>query len=229
MDFGDGADLGGIEIVDQVLADPVVGVVLLQGVVQVGLDLEIREEGRTGDDNHALALQLLGGHDQQAGIVLGVGVLGDACAASAVLIHVHGVGAGVAIDHGRDGSGQGGGGIAICVYGIDGGAAVVAEALGVHLVVGMISVHDHAACEEVIHVVVAEVESPLIHTVGGAADVVIGGVVVNAEAGAQGLQHIVLGLGHVLDGGIILDDRKVLVVVAPAGQDDRSPGVIKGR
>ena len=105
----------------------------------------------------------------------------------------------------------------------------MAEALGVHLVVGMISVHDHAACEEVIHVVVAEVESPLIHTVGGAADVVIGGVVVNAEAGAQGLQHIVLGLGHVLDGGILLNDIVVLIVVAPAGQDDRSPGVIKGR
>ena len=231
LDFGDGADLGGIEIVDQILADPVVGVVLLQGVIQLGLYLEIGEEGRTGDDDHALALQLLGGHDQQAAVVLGIGVLGSICAAGtlAVLIHINGISGGVAIDHGGDGGGQGGSGIAAGIHGVDGGAAVVAEALGVHLVVGVISVHDHAACEEVIHVVVAEVESPLIHTVGGAADVVIGGVVVNAEAGAQGLQHIVLGLGHVLGGGVILDDRKVLVVVAPAGQDDRSPGVIKGR
>ena len=63
LDFGDGADLGGIEIVDQILADPVVGVVLLQGVIQLGLYLEIREEGCAGDDDHALALQLLGGHD----------------------------------------------------------------------------------------------------------------------------------------------------------------------
>ena len=229
MDFGDGADLGGIEIVDQVLADPVVGVVLLQGVVQVGLDLEIREEGRTGDDDHALALQLLGGHDQQAGIVLGVGVLGDACAASAVLIHVHGVGGGVAVDHGRDGGGQSGGGIAICIHGIDGSAAVVTEALGVHLVVGMVGVYDHTVREEVIHVVVAEVEPPLIHAVGGAANIIVGSIVADAEAGAQGLQHIVLGLGHVLGIGVILDDIVVLVVVAPAGQDDCSPGVIKGR
>ena len=229
MDFGDGADLGGIEIVDQVLADPVVGVVLLQGVVQVGLDLEIREEGRTGDDDHALALQLLGGHDQQAGIVLGVGVLGDACAASAVLIHVHGVGAGVAVDHRGDGGRQGRGGIARSIHGIDGGAAVVAEALGVHLVVGMVGVYDHTVREEVIHVVVAEVEPPLIHAVGGAANIIVGSIVADAEAGAQGLQHIVLGLGHVLGIGVILDDIVVLVVVAPAGQDDCSPSVIKGR
>ena len=229
VDFSDGADLGGIEIVDQVFADPVVGVVLLQGVVQVGLYLEIREEGRAGDDDHALALQLLGGHDQQAGIVLGVGVLGDACAALAVLIHIHGIGGGVAVDHGGDGSGQSGGGIAVCVHGIDGGTAVVAEALGVHLVVGMVSVHDDTVREEVIHVVVAEVESPLIHAVGGAANIIIGSIVADAEAGAQGLQHIVLGLSHVLDGGVALNDIVVLVVVAPAGQDDRSPGGVKGR
>ena len=105
----------------------------------------------------------------------------------------------------------------------------MAEALGVHLVVGMVVVHDHAVREEVIHVVVAEVESPLIHAVGGAANIIIGSIVADAEAGAQGLQDIVLGLGHVLDGGVTLNDRVVLVVVAPAGQDDRSPGGVKGR
>ena len=229
VDFSDGADLGGIEIVDQVFADPVVGVVLLQGVVQVGLYLKIREEGRAGDDDHALALQLLGGHDQQAAVVLGIGILRSACAALAVLIHIHGIGGGVAVDHGGDGGGQGGGGVATGIHGIDGGAAVVAEALGVHLVVGMVVVHDHAVREEVIHVVVAEVESPLIHAVGGAANIIIGSIVADAEAGAQGLQDIVLGLGHVLDGGVTLNDRVVLVVVAPAGQDDRSPGGVKGR
>ena len=79
----------------------------------------------------------------------------------------------------------------------------MAEALGVQLVVGVVSVHDDAACEEVIRVIGAEVESPLIHTVGGAANIIVGSIVADAEAGAQGLQHIVLGLGHMLDGGIL--------------------------
>ena len=133
----------------------------------------------------------------------------------------------MAVDHRGDGGGQSGGGVAICVHGIDGGAAVVAEALGVQLVVGVVSVHDDAACEEVIRVIGAEVESPLIHTVGGAANIIVGSIVADAEAGAQGLQHIVLGLGHMLDGGILLNDIVVLIVVAPAGQDDRSPGGVE--
>lgn len=105
----------------------------------------------------------------------------------------------------------------------------MAEALSVQLVVGMVSVHDDTACEEVIRVIGAEVEPPLIHTVGGAANIIIGSIVADAEAGAQGLQHIVLGLSHVLDGGVALNDIVVLVVVAPAGQDDRSTGGVEGR
>ena len=229
MDIGDGAELHGVEIADQILADTIVGIVFLSAVIQLGLDLEVGHKGCAGDHDETLALQLLSGHDQQAAVVLGIGILRSACAALAVLIHIHGIGGGVAVNHGGDGGGQSGGGVAVCVHGIDGGAAVVAEAFGVQLVVGMVSVHDDTACEEVIRVIGAEVEPPLIHTVGGAANIIIGSIVADAEAGAQGLQHIVLGFGHMLDGGVALNDRVVLVVVAPAGQDNRSPGVIEGR
>ena len=229
VDIGDGAELHGVEIADQILADTIVGIVFLSAVIQLGLDLEVGHKGCAGDHDEALALQLLSGHDQQAAVVLGIGILRSACAALAVLIHIHGIGGGVAVNHGGDGGGQSGGGVAAGIHGIDGGTAVVAEALSVQLVVGMVSVHDDTACEEVIRVIGAEVESPLIHTVGGAANIIIGSVVADAEAGAQGLQHIVLGLGHMLDGGVSLNDRVVLVVVAPAGQDDRSPGGVEGR
>ena len=229
MDIGDGAELHGVEIADQILADTIVGIVFLSAVIQLGLDLEVRHKGCAGDHDETLALQLLSGHDQQAAVVLGIGILRSACAALAVLIHIHGIGGGVAVNHGGDGGGQSGGGVAAGIHGIDGGAAVVAEALSVQLVVGMVSVHDDTACEEVIRVIGAEVEPPLIHTVGGAANIIIGSIVADAEAGAQGLQHIVLGLGHMLDGGVALNDIVVLVVVAPAGQDDRSPGGVEGR
>ena len=229
MDIGDGAELHGVEIADQILADTIVGIVFLSAVIQLGLDLEVGHKGCAGDHDETLALQLLSGHDQQAAVVLGIGILRSACAALAVLIHIHGIGGGVAVNHGGDGGRQSGGGAAVCIHGIDGGTAIVAEALSVQLVVGMVSVHDDTACEEVIRVIGAEVEPPLIHTVGGAANIIIGSIVADAEAGAQGLQHIVLGLGHVLDGGISLNDRVVLVVVAPAGQDNRSPGGVEGR
>ena len=229
MDIGDGAELHGVEIADQILADTIVGIVFLSTVIQLGLDLEVGHKGCAGDHDEPLALQMLSGHDQQAAVVLGIGILRSACAALAVLIHIHGIGGGVAVNHGGDGGGQSGGGVAAGIHGIDGGAAVVAEALSVQLVVGMVSVHDDTACEEVIRVIGAEVEPPLIHTVGGAANIIIGSIVADAEAGAQGLQHIVLGLGHMLDGGVALNDIVVLVVVAPAGQDDRSPGGVEGR
>ena len=228
MDIGDGAEPHGVEIADQILADTIVGIVFLSAVIQLGLDLEVGHKGCAGDHDETLALQLLSGHDQQAAVVLGIGILRSACAALAVLIHIHGIGGGVAVNHGGDGGGQSGGGVAVCIHGIDGGTAVVAEALSVQLVVGMVSVHDDTACEEVIRVIGAEVEPPLIHTVGGAANIIIGSIVADAEAGTQGLQHIVLGLGHVLDGGVSLNDRVVLVVVAPAGQDNRSPGGVEG-
>ena len=229
MDIGDGAELHGVEIADQILADTIVGIVFLSTVIQLGLDLEVGHKGCAGDHDETLALQLLSGHDQQAAVVLGIGILRSACAALAVLIHIHRIGGGVAVNHGGDGGGQSGGGVAAGIHGIDGGAAVVAEALSVQLVVGMVSVHDDTACEEVIRVIGAEVEPPLIHTVGGAANIIIGSIVADAEAGAQGLQHIVLGLGHMLDGGVALNDIVVLVVVAPAGQDNRSPGGVEGR
>ena len=229
MDIGDGAELHGVEIADQILADTIVGIVFLSAVIQLGLDLEVGHKGCAGDHDETLVLQLLSGHDQQAAVVLGIGILRSACAALAVLIHIYGIGGGVAVNHGGDGGGQSGGGVAICSHGIDRGAAIVAEAFSVQLVVGMVSVHDDTACEEVIRVIGAEVEPPLIHTVGGAANIIIGSIVADAEAGAQGLQHIVLGLGHMLDGGVALNDRVVLVVVAPAGQDDRSTGGVEGR
>ena len=88
MDLGDGAELHGVKIADQILADAIVGIVLLSAVIQLGLDLEVGHEGRAGDHDEALARQLLGGHDQQAVVVGGIGVLGGACAALAVLIHI---------------------------------------------------------------------------------------------------------------------------------------------
>ena len=62
--LGNGGDLHGVERLHQILADAIVGVVLLGAVVvDGGLHLEVGHEGRAGHDDHALALQLLGGHD----------------------------------------------------------------------------------------------------------------------------------------------------------------------
>ena len=229
LHLGDGRDLHGVDEPQQILADLVVGVVLLGAVVaDAGLHLKVGHEGRTGDHHHATALQLLGGHDHQAAVVFGKGILGRTGAAQTVLIHVHGVGGGMAIHHGGHGSGQRGGGVAACVHGIDGRTAVVAEALGVELVIGMVGIDLHAVHQGVVHVVGAEVQPPLIHAVGGAANVVIGGVVADAEAGAQGRQHLILGGCHVLDGGVALNDVVVLVVVGPARQNDGASGCVEG-
>ena len=125
----------------------------------------------------------------------------------------------MAVDHRAHRGGQGGDGIAGLIHRVDGRAAVVAEALGVELVIGMLRIVDHAVGQGILHVVVAEVEPPLVHAVGGGTNVVIGGVVADPKVGAQGRQHVVLGGRHVLDGLVVLDDVVVLVVIRPTGQD----------
>ena len=123
---GDLVDLRLVEHGQKVLADLVVGVILLRAVVRsLILDLEVRHEGRAGNDDQALALELLGRHDHQTVIIFREGVLRGSCAAKAVLVNVHGVGRRVAIDHGADRRGHRGGRVAAGVNRIDGGAAVV--------------------------------------------------------------------------------------------------------
>ncbi|SCJ72325.1 Uncharacterised protein [uncultured Flavonifractor sp.] len=220
-DIGDGQ---GVEVGYQVLADVVVGVVLLgAGVTDGGLDLEVGHEGRAGDDDKALVVaQVLGSQHHQAVIALGHGVLGHGVAAQGVVVAVLGVGGGVAVDHGGDGVGNGGSGIALSVHHVDGGTAVLAEELGVQVVVGVLGVKLHAVHQEVVPIVGGEVE-PL--GLAAVELVVVGGVVADTQGGAQGLKNLVLLGGHVVGGG---EFRIALIVVGPAGQDQGAAGGVEG-
>ena len=222
LDLCDGRDDSGVDHCQQVLADLVVGVVLLAAaVLDGGLHLEVGHEGGAGDDDQAAAFQLLGGHDHQTVVALGIGVLGHAAAAQAVLIHVHAVGAAVAEDHGLHGGGQGRG------NGVHAGAAVVAEHLGVQTVMGMCGIHFHALGQEAVAVGV-EVQTVCLAAV---VVVIVGGVIADTQAGAQGLQNGVLGGGHMLLGLHVLDGGYVgivLVVIGPTGQDHHAAGLVEG-
>ncbi len=222
LDLCDGRDDSGVDHCQQVLADLVVGVVLLAAaVLDGGLHLEVGHEGGAGDDDQAAAFQLLGGHDHQTVVALGIGVLGHAAAAQAVLIHVHAVGAAVAEDHGLHGGGQGRG------NGVHAGAAVVAEHLGVQAVMGMCGIHFHALGQEAVAVGV-EVQTICLAAV---VVVIVGGVIADTQAGAQGLQNGVLGGGHMLLGLHVLDGGYVgivLVVIGPTGQDHHAAGLVEG-
>ena len=221
-------DLGLVEHGDEILADLVVGVVFLRAAVGgLVLHLEVRHEGCAGDDDEALALDLLGRHDHQAVIVFCEGVLRGSCAAEAVAVNVHRVGRCMAVDCRADRCGQRGGCIAACVNCVDGRAAVVAEAFGVELVIRMLFVEFHALQKRVLHVVGREVESPLVDAVGCGADIVIRCVVRNAEARAELGQNLVLRRGHVLDVRVVLDDGVILVVVGPAGEDHHTAVVVE--
>ena len=224
----DPGDLGLVEHGDEILADLVVGVVLLRAAVgDLVLHLEVRHEGCAGDDNEALALELLRCHDHQAVIVFCEGVLRGSCAAEAVAVNVHRVGRCMAVDCRADRCGQRGGCIAACVNCVDGRAAVVAEAFGVELVKRMLFVEFHALQKRVLHVVGREVQSPLVNAVGCGANIVIRCVVRNAEARAELGQNLVLRRGHVLDVRVALDDGVILVVVGPAGEDHHAAVVVK--
>ena len=221
-------DLGLVEHGDEILADLVVGVVLLRTAVgDLVLHLEVRHEGCAGNNDHALACKLLGRHDHQAVIVFCEGVLRGSCAAEAVAVNVHRVGRCMAVDCRADRCGQRRGRVAVCVYCVDGRAAVVAEALGVELVKRMLFVEFHAVQKRVLHVVGREVESPLVDAVGCGADIVIRCVVRNAEAGAEFGQNLVLRRGHVLDVRVVLDDGVILVVVGPTGEDHHTAVVVE--
>ena len=221
-------DLGLVEHGDEILADLVVGVVLLRAAVgDLVLHLEVRHEGCAGDDDEALALDLLGRHDHQAVIVFCEGVLRDTCAAEAVLVNVHRVGRCMAVDCRADRCGQRGGCIAACVNCVDGRAAVVAEAFGVEFVIRMLCIEFHALQKRVLHVVGREVESPLVDAVGCGAFIVIRCVVRDTEAGAEFGQNLVLRRGHMLDVRVVLDDGVILVVVRPTGEDHHAAVVVE--
>ena len=133
----------------------------------------------------------------------------------------------MAVDCRADRCGQRRGRVAVCVYCVDGRAAVVAEALGVELVIRMLCIEFHALQKRVLHVVGREVESPLVDAVGCGADIVIRCVVRDTEAGAEFGQNLVLRRGHVLDGRVVLDDVVVLVVVGPTGEDHHTAIVVE--
>ena len=133
----------------------------------------------------------------------------------------------MAVDCRADRCGQRRGCIAACVNRVDGRAAVVAEALGVELVIRMLFVEFHALQKRVLHVVGREVQSPLVDAVGCGAYIVIRCVVRNAEAGAEFGQNLVLRRGHMFDGRVVLDDGVILVVVRPTGEDHHTAVVVE--
>ena len=133
----------------------------------------------------------------------------------------------MAVDCRADRCGQRRGRVAVCVYCVDGRAAVVAEALGVELVIRMLCIEFHALQKRVLHVVGREVESPLVNAVGCGANIVIRCVVRDTEAGAEFGQNLVLRRGHVLDVRVVLDDGVILVVVGPTGEDHHTAVVVE--
>ena len=221
----DGGNVGngnGVDVIQQVLADLVVGVVLLGAVVaDGGLDLKVGEEGRTGDNDQALARQLFGGHDHQA-VSAVEAVLGDAAkAAVAVLVIIGGVGGVEAENDRRHGARHSGAGAARSIYRVDGRAAILAVQLGVQIVVGILRVVFHAAQQEGLEVVRAEVQALGLTAVPG---VVLGLVVADAQGGAQSGEDLVLLCCHMI---LSREFLIALVVVAPAAQDYRAALAVK--
>ena len=133
----------------------------------------------------------------------------------------------MAVNRRADRCGQRRGRVAVCVYCIDGRAAVVAEAFGVEFVIRMLCIEFHAVQKRVIHVVGREVESPLVNAVGCRANIVIRCVVRDTEAGAEFGKNLVLRRGHMLDVRVVLDDGVILVVVRPTGEDHHTAVVVE--
>ena len=133
----------------------------------------------------------------------------------------------MAVDCRADRCGQRRGRVAVCVYCVDGRAAVVAEAFSVELVIRMLCIEFHAVQKRVLHVVGREVESPLVDAVGCGAFIVIRCVVRDTEAGAEFGQNLVLRRGHMLDVRVVLDDGVILVVVRPTGEDHHTAVVVE--
>ena len=133
----------------------------------------------------------------------------------------------MAVDCRADRCGQRRGRVAVCIYCVDGRAAVVAEAFGVEFVIRMLCIEFHAVQKRVIHVVGREVESPLVNAVGCRANIVIRCVVRDTEAGAEFGKNLVLRRGHMLDVRVVLDDGVILVVVRPTGEDHHTAVVVE--
>ena len=182
LNIGDGRDGHGIYHAQQVLADAVVGVVLLCSVIDLSLNLKVRHERCAGDDDETLAVKLLGRHYHQAIIIFLECVLGSAGAAETVAIDIDGVGRRMTVNNGGDGGGKCARCVAVCVHCVDGCAAVVAEAFGVELVVRVVGIVDDTGGQRVIVIIIAEIQSPLINAVGCAANIVVGRIVAYTQA-----------------------------------------------
>ena len=203
-------------MLEQILADLVVGVVLLRAAIfNGGLHLKVGHEGRAGYQNQALAVLLFHGHHEQTLIVFRGSVLGNR-AAQTVAVGVLGVGAAVTEDHGAYAGRQ----CAAGSLGIDGAAAVVAEDLSVQTVVGILRIHLDAGCQEVFTVGIK------VQTLGLAAvqAVIVGSVIADAQDRAQCCQQLVLLRRHMILGG---ECGVMLIVIGPAGQDYRAALAVK--
>ena len=182
LNIGDGRDGHGIEHAKQVLADAVVGVVLFCTVIDLSLNLEVGHERSARDNDETLAVKLLCRHHHQAAVVILECVLGSAGTAETVAIDIDRVGRSVTVNDGGNGGGKSACCVAACVYGVDRCAAVVAEALGVELVVRVVGIIDDTAGQRIIVIIIAEVQSPLINAVGCASNIIVGRIVADAQA-----------------------------------------------
>ena len=210
----------------QILADRVVGVVLLGAAVNVlglGLHLEVRQERRAGDHDQTLAVKLLGRHDHEPLSAVEV-VLGNAAeSAVAVAVIVGGIGRVEAEDDRRDRFGHGRGRGARSIHRVDGRAAVLAVQLRIQVVMRILRVVLHARQEEGVEVVGAQIQPLRLSAVPG---VVLRLIVADAQAGTERRQNLVLLGCHMI---LCREAGIALIEVAPAAQHHSAAVVVERR
>ena len=221
LNIRDRSDHDRMDVVDEVLTNLVVGVVLLRGVVQGRLNLEIAHESRAGNDDQTIVPDLLGSKNHQAVVAFLVGVLRNRLTADAVAVGILGTGACVSIDDRRYGCGNGRGRIALCINNMDAGAAVLAEHFRVQTVIRVLRVNLNTLHQEAVHIVGIEVQTLCLTAVQG---IVIGGVVGDAQGGTERRQNLVLLGCHMIFCG---ESLVAFVVVRPAGEDEAAARRIK--
>ena len=120
----DGVDPHGTDGVEQILTKRVIV------VFRRDLHIVVIHEGGTGNEDQALALDLLGCHDQQTVVFGCISILGHRIAAEAVAVRILGNGGAVGKQNRRNGGGQHADRIAVFVHGVNARAAVVTDAAG---------------------------------------------------------------------------------------------------